>query len=215
MPSFLKNTVLASLESQGLVHKAQRGRPLATDAERDEAIRQATKETRRAERNAVKNFKPVPAPKEPATTISEYGWRLGPDARSIQAGDAEASWGRDAGRWARAERMEEQFYRNKFRDMEATAERQRARRAAYKREKERFKAVKLEDERLGRSADVKREKMRLDALEKIQNYARITGEDVSDWYEELGQGPVEDVAELKKLMAREYGEMKRAKVLRR
>ena len=184
--------VLASLEAQGLVHKARNHRPLATEEERDEVIRQATKETRRAERLAVKKKLPVPIPKEPATTIEEYGWRLGSDPRAIADGTAQEGWGQDEGRWLKAERMEEQFHRAKTREAEQIAERQRVRRAAFRQEKLRLKAEREEDSRLGRTEDVKREKRRLEALANIEKYSRATGEDVSDWYEELGQ-PLDEV----------------------
>ncbi|WVQ95926.1 hypothetical protein IAU59_003025 [Kwoniella sp. CBS 9459] len=76
--SFLKRTILTSLESQGLIHKARIERPIETDQERQEAIQQAMKLTRKAERTALRLKEPVPPPRQPKTTVTEFAWKMGP-----------------------------------------------------------------------------------------------------------------------------------------
>ena len=206
--SYLKGTVLASLEAQGLIRKTSREVPIATQEEQDEVIRLASKKTRRAERNAIKKGFPIPAPQEPATTISVYGWWIGPkpgqttdeskdtvedSSSTVQGAQAEPVLGWEEARWTRAVRMEEQYYWSRHREDLHTAERQRFRRELYRQERQRMKDQREEDERLGRTEDIKAEKKRMEALATIDKYARLTGEDVSGWYEELGNGPIGDI----------------------
>ena len=89
--------------------------------------------------------------------------------------------------------MEEQYYWSRHREDLQTAERQRFRRERFREERQRMKDQREEDERLGRTEDIRNERKRMDALETIDNYARLTGEDVSGWFEELGQGPIGEI----------------------
>ncbi|WWC66012.1 uncharacterized protein I303_108634 [Kwoniella dejecticola CBS 10117] len=75
--NFLKRTILASLESQGLIHKARVRRPIETDEERKEAIATAMRLTRKDERTAMRLKDPVPPPRVPKTTVTEYAWKMG------------------------------------------------------------------------------------------------------------------------------------------
>ncbi|WVW87040.1 hypothetical protein I302_109096 [Kwoniella bestiolae CBS 10118] len=75
--NFLKRTILASLESQGLIHKARIERPIETDEERQEAIATAMRLTRKDERTAMRLNEPVPVPRIPKTTVTEYAWKMG------------------------------------------------------------------------------------------------------------------------------------------
>ncbi|WWC73821.1 uncharacterized protein I206_107793 [Kwoniella pini CBS 10737] len=75
--NFLKRTILASLEAQGLIHKARVERPIETEEERKEAIATAMRLTRRDERTALRLKEPVPSPRIPKTTVTEYAWKMG------------------------------------------------------------------------------------------------------------------------------------------
>ncbi|OCF40682.1 hypothetical protein I317_05531 [Kwoniella heveanensis CBS 569] len=83
--NFLKRTILQSLESQGLIHKARIERPIGTEDERQEAIQKAMKLTRKAERTALRLKEPVPPPRQPKTTVTEYAWKMGPRPELTEA----------------------------------------------------------------------------------------------------------------------------------
>ncbi|WVF68377.1 hypothetical protein IAT40_003142 [Kwoniella sp. CBS 6097] len=87
--SFLKRTILTSLESQGLIHKARIERPIETEEERQEAIQKAMKLTRKAERTALRLREPVPPPRQPKTTVTEYAWKMGPRPELTEAEEKE------------------------------------------------------------------------------------------------------------------------------
>ncbi len=201
LASYLKGTVLASLEAQGLIHKRDNYLPLETQKEFGEAVTQATRQNRRAEQKAIKQGLQVPPPQEPATMKKVYGWRIGPDPKIYPEGVT----GSDEARWTRAEKMEEQYYLAKTREARQTAARQLMRREAFKRERERQKLQRAEDDRLGRTEEIRKERKRLVALAKIQEYAKITGEDVSGWYEELGQGDVDEAPDFSRITVSKGG----------
>ena len=190
---FLKSTICASLEAQSLIHKATELRPISTDEESQAAWKRAEKLSRRAERNALKAGSAPPEPYLPPTEVHGYGWRLGAHPQYLETNPGAASWGEDEGRWARAERMEEQFHKAKAMEALQIAERQRIRREGYRRENEERRAQKLEDSRTGQTEVLRKERSRMEALANIERYAKITGEDVSGWYEELAQGELGEV----------------------
>ncbi|WRT69822.1 uncharacterized protein IL334_006813 [Kwoniella shivajii] len=76
--NFLKRTILASLESQGLIHKSRVQKPIETDEERHAAIATAMRLTRKNERTAIRLKEPVPPPRIPKTTVTEFAWKMGP-----------------------------------------------------------------------------------------------------------------------------------------
>ncbi|WWD04487.1 hypothetical protein V865_002557 [Kwoniella europaea PYCC6329] len=259
--NFLKRTILASLESQGLIHKARIERPIETEQERHEAIANAMRLTRKDERTAMRLKEPVPIPRIPKTTVTEYAWKMGPspqraaslsevdpdeigfeknnrkkdkpphqlegveeelldeeelELRRLNKMDEEddenlamrmqRAWEKNRGeplplstfsnqdepvddiqlRWDQAVRLEEKFMESQILEQQQIAERQQARRAAFKLERERKKQERLEDQLAGRTDAIRAEKKRIEALEAIESYARQTGEDVSGWYAELG-----------------------------
>ncbi|WWC92672.1 uncharacterized protein L201_007631 [Kwoniella dendrophila CBS 6074] len=269
--NFLKRTILTSLESQGLIHKARIERPIETEEERQDAIQNAMRLTRKDERTALRLRQPVPSPRIPKITVSEYAWKMGPPSirhqndfvdnidinqkgkgkqieieddndedfemndrydkydnpesdrelalrmqraweknrgeslglKSSQDGQHHTEEGRqtknedeDEGietmdeemkrRWDQAVRLEEKFIESQIMEQKQIELRQNARRAAFKLDREQKKREKLEDKLAGRTEFIQAEKKRIEALEAIENYAKQTGEDVSDWYKELG-----------------------------
>lgn len=75
---FMKETLLASLEDAGLIHKTNLFIPLETEEDHVEAIRLAESINRKAERRAAWEGKPPPAVVAPATAKLVWGWMLGP-----------------------------------------------------------------------------------------------------------------------------------------
>ena len=181
------------MEAQGLIHTITRARPLNNQEEQAAALAKAARITRRAEWNAIKKGWESPAPQEPATSVTEYGWQLGPHPSAVIEGTAHAEWGEDESRWTRAERMEEQYYVAKIKEAQQIAVRQQIRREGYKVERERLREQRAEDDRLGRTDEIRKETLRQDALAKIEHYASITGEDISAWYDELSRAPIDSI----------------------
>lgn len=187
----MKSNILASLESQHLVHKAAIERPIESAEEEEAAVRQAAKETRRLERKAQKLGIPTPPAREPKRTVTFYAWKLGPPQPSAALPQSDSGAGPSKtemdNQWDRAENLELAYHANREMEEIAIEQRRTARRERFKVERERMKAQRAEDERMGRMDDIKREKERKNALAKIRAYAEETGEDVSGWYEELGE----------------------------
>jgi len=89
-------------------------------------------------------------------------------------------------RWDDAERIEMAYRESKAIEAEAIKRRQEVRRKIHKEQREIAKAQREADRLAGRLEPIRREKERLDAIARIEAYAKQTGEDVSGWYEELG-----------------------------
>ena len=122
----------------------------------------------------------MPLAREPASGVLVYGWGLGPSAKAEGQVDDEA--------WERAIRGEMSHHQDKAREALQAANRQFIRRERFRELKQYEKQAKLEDEELGITDHVQKERRRLEGLESIQHFAHRTGEDVSGWYEELGEG---------------------------
>ena len=117
-----------------------------------------------------------------------YGWKLPPILEDARAATYEV----DEGKWVRAQRAEFQYHRVKIAEAEAAAQRQILRRMrAYEQLRTKM-AQRLEDQREGITEAMQKEQRRLQAIEDIRLYAQTTGEDVSDWLDELSAGPVGD-----------------------
>lgn len=86
---FLKETLLASLESAGVIHKRQLNRPLETEEEHKAAIWKAESINRKAERRAVLKGHPTPAMRAPATSVAVWAWLLGPAPAKVEIYDSE------------------------------------------------------------------------------------------------------------------------------
>ncbi|WVR07953.1 hypothetical protein IAU60_004996 [Kwoniella sp. DSM 27419] len=87
--NFLKRTILASLESQGLIHMARIHRPIETEEERRAAVQAAMRLTRKDERTAERLKQPAPPPRQPKTTIQEFAWKIGPAPETHKAEEQE------------------------------------------------------------------------------------------------------------------------------
>lgn len=188
--SFLKKTLLAHLESRGAIHKALTYRPALTDEERKEAERKALTMTRRRERAAAKSGGEQPPPVQPDYRIAEYAWTIGPRPYNPDAvGEAsriiEPTETIDEA-FRRAEQFELAFHENRLVEEEMIRQRKAVRYEQYQKLRDRIKAEKEEDVRLGRVEDINKEVERLQAIDRIYQYAQETGEDVSEWFAELG-----------------------------
>ncbi|KAK4687383.1 hypothetical protein P7C73_g2741, partial [Tremellales sp. Uapishka_1] len=178
----LKSVVLESLASHGLIHKKRILRPHETDEERQAAINQAAKESRRAIRNAKEKKTPLPAPKIPSPYTVEYAWVMGPPAEEV--GTEEEP--RESLGWLEVEQMELSMERAKELEAEQTNARKEERKARFKYEREQQKKQREEDIGMGRVEAKRAAAVRDKALKRVVDYAKETGEDVRDWYEELG-----------------------------
>lgn len=177
---------------------------MRTAEEFADAVRQAERETRRAERNAAKENLTPPSPKEPASSVLEYGWELGaarPNfkewekmsdaAKSAFEEEANASISED--RWQRAIRLEEQYHDTKSYEATQIQERNERRRAYDLNKRTVDKAKREEDRTSGRADQMRVEAKRQQVLDGIRRYAEQTGEDVSEWVKEVSKAPGEDV----------------------
>ena len=209
----MKRTILVGLEDLGIIHRATKHVPLETEEEIQEAVSQAERRFKKAERRAMRLQVEVPTPREPILTREVHGWALGPrpeyevDSETNQrlrvypAGErGDGTWGDEKlvltpgeqynvpeSKWAVAKRLERDYHRGKYIDAVQTAERQKVRRARYREEKVTARQQREEDIKLGRQEEMYKEKRRLQALEDVRRYAEQTGEDVSGWFEELQQ----------------------------
>jgi hypothetical protein len=188
--SFLKKTLLAHLESRGAIHKALQFRPAETGEERKEAERKALRMTRRRERTAAKSGGGQPPPIEPDYRVSEYAWQLGPrpynpDVVGESNQIIEPTETIDEA-FRRAEQFELAFHENRLNEEAMIRKRKEVRYEEYRKLREQVKKEKEEDEKLGRVEDIEREAERLQAIDRIYQYAQETGEDVSEWFAELG-----------------------------
>lgn len=194
---FLKQSILASLESQGLIHNAKLYVPIRTKEELLDAERGQAKRYRRAVLEAKRERAPLPTRMpEMKTTVADYYWSLGPlpedieERRSLPDLDEpltkeEVDFKAPPAAWAQAERLEEHFHKARLMDEENIAERKRIRKEKYLEERQQRKLQREEDIRLGRDGRLAQERRRMRALQSIEEYAQQTGEDVSDWIEEL------------------------------
>ena len=87
--------------------------------------------------------------------------------------------------WRWAEGAEFEYHKAKLAEAEAAAERQQVRRARNREASElrRIDQEKIEQEGLGE--EVMKEMRRLEAIEHVLDYARLTGNDVSGWIGEM------------------------------
>jgi hypothetical protein len=178
------------LESRGAIHKALGFRPAETEEERKEAERKALRMTRRRERAAAKSGGEQPPPIEPDYRVSEYAWKLGPkpynpDAVGGSSQIIEPTETIDEA-FRKAEQFELAFHENRLNEEEMIRKRKEVRYEQYRKLREQVKKEKEEDVRLGRVEDIHREAERLQAIDRIYQYAQETGEDVSEWFAELG-----------------------------
>jgi hypothetical protein len=178
------------LESRGAIHKALGFRPAETEEERKEAERKALRMTRRRERAAAKSGGEQPPPIEPDYRVSEYAWKLGPkpynpDAVGESSHMIEPTETIDEA-FRKAEQFELAFHENRLNEEEMIRKRKEKRYEQYRKLREQVKKEKEEDVRLGRVEDIHKEAERLQAIDRIYQYAQETGEDVSEWFAELG-----------------------------
>ncbi|ORX37600.1 hypothetical protein BD324DRAFT_387012 [Kockovaella imperatae] len=182
--SFLKSTLLHSLEEQGLIHKCMEQRPFANDEEHLEAILKAESINRQREKRVMwereRHGKALdfPEPVEPPSHALVYGWRLGSENKPDEV---------DEKAWERAIRGERAHHEQKAREAIQAANRQLIRRVQGREAKEQRRKWRAEDAELGIALHVKREKRRLEAMESIGHYADSTGNDVSGWIQEMSQ----------------------------
>lgn len=146
--------------------------------------------TRRRERIAAKSGGEQPPPIEPDCRVAEYAWQLGPrpynpDAVGESSQDIEPTETIDEA-FRRAEQFELAFHENRLNEEEMIRKRKELRYEQYRKLREQVKEEKEEDVRLGRVEDIHREAERLQAIDRIYQYAHETGEDVSEWFAELG-----------------------------
>ena len=178
------------MESRGAIRKALGFRPAVTQEERAEAERKALTMTRRRERSAAKSGDAQPPPVEPDYRIPEYAWVIGPrpiNPDSTQVSDDTMIPTETVDEaFSKAEQFELTYHVNRLIQEEMIRERKEIRYEQYQKLRGQIKAEKEEDERLGRVEDIKREVQRLEAIDRIYQYAQETGEDVSEWFAELG-----------------------------
>jgi len=146
--------------------------------------------TRRRERAAAKSGGEQPPPIEPDYRVSEYAWKLGPkpynpDAVGESSQLVEPTETIDEA-FRKAEQFELAFHENRLNEEEMIRKRKEKRYELYRRLREQVKKEKEEDMRLGRVEDIHKEAERLQAIDRIYQYAQETGEDVSEWFAELG-----------------------------
>jgi hypothetical protein len=178
------------LESRGAIHKSKGYRPAETEEERKEAERKALTMTRRREKIAAKTGGLQPPPVQPDYRVAEYAWKIGPrpidpEAEHQPEATVEPTESVDEA-FRRAEQFELVYHQNRLAEEEAIIERKKIRYEKYSRLRDQIRAEREEDIRLGRTEDVKREVERLQAIDRIYEYAQETGEDVSEWFAELG-----------------------------
>jgi len=146
--------------------------------------------TRRRERIAAKSGGEQPPPIEPDYRVAEYAWQLGPrlynpDIVGESSQDIEPTETIDEA-FRRAEQFELAFHENRLNEEEMIRKRKEVRYEQYRKLREQVKEEKEEDVRVGRVEDIHREAERLQAIDRIYQYAQETGEDVSEWFAELG-----------------------------
>ena len=156
--------------------------------------------TRRRERIAAKSGGEQPPPIEPDYRVAEYAWQLGPrpynaDAVGESGQYIEPTETIDEA-FRRAEQFELAFHANRLNEEETIRKRKEVRYEQYRKLREQVKEEKEEDVRLGRVEDIHREAERLQAIDRIYQYAQETGEDVSEWFAELGVDTKDGFGEL-------------------
>ena len=165
-----------------MIHKTERQRPLETEEEHQAAIRHAERVTKKLERRAMWEKErhgkdnDFPAPREPSTTVKVFGWALGSKETPGEV---------DERRWEMAVVHEKAYHDQKAREAYQAANRQLIRRTKYREERDRNKAERQAMNDSGEWEDLRREKRRGEAFDTVQQYAKITGGDVSGWYDEL------------------------------
>lgn len=204
-PSFLKSNILKALESQNLIHQVKVRVPITEPDEILNAEKAAMRKYRRMVFEAEKIGAPVPLTvPEPSTTRAEYFWTLGPHPSHLGAEDArpvpaevpitaqEVAEKMPEEGWARAEALEKAYHEAKALENELIAARKAVRKARYLQEREDAKREKEEIRAQGLGPRMAQERLRAAAIESIEKYARETGEDVTDWFEEIETAELPD-----------------------
>ena len=169
---------------------------MTDEADRAVARRKAHVYTLRRERAAVKaaksgGIRPDVVPVEPDYTIKRFAWVLGdspvPDVRQSTSvptpPDVDLAWNA-------SHELEKRRLQAEAEEAAAIAERRERRRLhwqaeaqAYKAERQRLMDAGQWEAFLTRKAEQER---RQQAVSSIRQYAQATGEDVSEWFSELG-----------------------------
>lgn len=106
--------------------------------------------------------------------------------RNMEDLHAKTDWKIDHSKWNWCAKQEFEYHQAKILEAEATAERQFIRRTRMREEREERRRQAEEDERTGLGPELVKERRRLDSIEHIEHYAKQTGQDVSQWYDEVG-----------------------------
>lgn len=143
---------------------------------------------------------------EPRTTNTEYYYTLGP-APDAEKGESNMPVPQDepitpdeiaakmpAEGWRRAEALEKAYHEAKALENELIAARKAIRKARYLQEREEQKREKEELRESGLINRMRQEKVRAAAIASIEKYAMETGEDVSDWFDEIENAELPDDA---------------------
>ena len=181
----------------GLIRLAEIRTEMTDEAQREEAVRKAHIYTLRREREARKAAKKTGTHTDvqavqPNFTVKNYAWTLCdsevPDTRSLLNRTPVPTDLSIA--WDNAERLETNRLAAEAEEAERIAERRADRRLKWKNEANAYKAERQRlmdagkwEEFLANKAVAERRRM---ALHNIRLYAEATGEDVQQWFEELG-----------------------------
>lgn len=199
---FFKSHVLRSLEAQQLIHLAVVRVSISTKQGLLDAEKAAARKFRRMCLEADRAKLPRPtAPPPPATTVKDFVWTLGPapteeDMREGRVNYApmdepmtleEAAAKCDDAAWSYAERLEAHYHKARLVEEANIVERKAIRAAYYKEMRVEAKRQRDEDIAAGRGPLLRQEARRAAAIEAVSQYAQATGEDVSDWYEEIAK----------------------------
>jgi len=111
--------------------------------------------------------------------------RIFPPPYSIEDARAKDDYDVSHAQWRWAETAEFEYHKAKLAEAEAAAERQQVRRARNREQAELQKADEARIEQEGLADEAKKEKRRLEAIEHVLDYARLTGNDVSGWIGEM------------------------------
>lgn len=193
---FLKHNILGGLEAHKLIHKAKVSVPITSAEGILEAERGAMRLYRRRVFEAKKAGKeePIEVP-QPRTHDRQFFWMLGPEPeervvheeselhKPLTTEEVEAKM--DEQGWSRAEQLEKAYHEAKALERELIEARRTVRRTAFKAERERAREERKEMLEQGLGPRIAQERRRATAIERIEAYARETGEDVSDWIKEL------------------------------
>ncbi|CAK9783263.1 hypothetical protein CC85DRAFT_282006 [Cutaneotrichosporon oleaginosum] len=193
---FLKHNILGGLEAQNLVHKTVVKVPIRSAEGILEAERSAMRVYRRQVFEAKKaGLEPPTSVPEPRTHEREYYWTLGAPSeprviyeesdlsKPMTKEEVEAKT--DELGWERAEQLEKAYHDAKALERELIDARKAVRKAKFLAERQQLKEERREMLEQGLGPKLAQEKRRAAAIESIENYARETGEDVSDWIKEL------------------------------